>query len=248
MYETSFEDENGKILLETKDGKDDVVVTVSKQNEEAFKAAVNRAFETNTDVNTVEWSTNWTQHLKSGLLGATYNSLGKEFAQNAYLDYLNTPTTSNWLTSIGAAVLSRWLNPEILAGNLAGGIAALEAMPMAAARGGAKAAKGSTSAARLSSNGAKLNQHLTQLEKYGSGGFKTLQNGRFRYYGKATLNRGDANSFRMVREWNPATGGKRTWFETLNPNGGVIQVRPEFGTGVKTHYLFNGSGGYLGKW
>ncbi len=109
-------------------------------------------------------------------------------------------------------------------------------------------ARASTSFARLSSNGARLNQHLTQLEKYGSGGFKTLQNGRFRYYGKTTLNRGDANSFRMVREWNPATGGKRTWFETLNPNGGVIQVRPEFGTGVKTHYLFNGSGGYLGKW
>ncbi len=63
MYETNFEDENGNLLLHTLDGKDDVV-TVSKQNEEAFKAAVNRAFETNTDVNTVEWSTNWTQHLK----------------------------------------------------------------------------------------------------------------------------------------------------------------------------------------
>ena len=100
----------------------------------------------------------------------------------------------------------------------------------------------------MSTNGVKLSQHLGQLEKYGAGGFKGLANGRFRYYGEATLNRGNANSFRMVREWNPATGGKRTWFETLNPNGGVIQVRPEFGTGVKTHYLFNGTGGYLGKW
>lgn len=34
----------------------------------------------------------------------------------------------------------------------------------------------------------------------------------------------------------------------LGKNGGVIQIRPEFGTGVKTHYLFNGTGGYLGKW
>ncbi|EFK56017.1 RHS repeat-associated core domain-containing protein [Sphingobacterium spiritivorum] len=109
-------------------------------------------------------------------------------------------------------------------------------------------AKEGSSGASLSTNGVKLSQHLEQLEKYRAGEFKELANGRFRYYGQATLNRGDANSFRMVREWDPATGGKRTWFETLNPNGGVIQVRPEFDTGVKTHYLFNGTGGYLGKW
>ncbi len=104
------------------------------------------------------------------------------------------------------------------------------------------------SGTNLSTNGAKLSEHLSQLEKYGTGGYKELANGRYRYYGQAKLNIGDANSFRMVREWNPATGGKRTWFETLNPNGGVIQVRPELGSGIKTHYLFNGSGGYLGKW
>ena len=104
-----------------------------------------------------------------------------------------------------------------------------------------------TSAARLSTNGVRLNQHLYQLEKYGSGGFKTLQSGRIRYYGKTKLNRGNANSFRMVREWDPATGRKRTWFETLNPSGGVIQVRPVLGS-TKTHYLFDGSGKYLGKW
>lgn len=108
-----------------------------------------------------------------------------------------------------------------------------------------KAAKTVSRSASLSTNGVKLSQHPGQLEKYGTGGFKELANGRLRYYGKATLNTGDANSFRMVREWNPATGGKRTWFETLNPDGGVIQVRPEFRTDVKTHYLFNGTGGYL---
>jgi hypothetical protein len=100
----------------------------------------------------------------------------------------------------------------------------------------------------LSKGGLSNAQHLIQLKKYGSGGFKELSSGRIRYYGQTSLNKGNTNSFRMVREWNPATGGKRTWFETLNSNGGVIQVRPEFGTGVKTHYLFDGTGGYLGKW
>jgi len=112
----------------------------------------------------------------------------------------------------------------------------------------AKAVRTGTSAARLSSNGYKLNRHLYQLEKYGSGGFRTLQNGRFRYYGRSTLNRGNQNSFRMVREWNPYNGYTRNWFETLNPNGSVIQVRPEFGTGMKTHYLFDDFGRYLGTW
>ncbi|MCE7060685.1 hypothetical protein [Dyadobacter sp. CY343] len=72
---------------------------------------------------------------------------------------------------------------------------------------GKEAAKTVNNSASLPTNGAKLSQHLGQLDKYGAGGFKELANGRFRYYGRATLNRGDANSFRMVREWNPTSGG-----------------------------------------
>jgi RHS repeat-associated protein len=100
----------------------------------------------------------------------------------------------------------------------------------------------------LAGSGLGLSQHLRQLEKYGTGGYKELANGRFRYYGQSSLNKGNPNSFRMVREWNPVTNGKRTWFETLNPSGNIIQVRPEFGTGIKIHYLFDDTGGYLGKW
>ncbi|MBS2534268.1 hypothetical protein KGQ20_15970 [Catenulispora sp. NF23] len=31
---------------------------------------------------------------------------------------------------------------------------------------------------------------------------------------------------RLVREWDPATGAKRTWHETLDGAGRVRQVRP----------------------
>lgn len=102
--------------------------------------------------------------------------------------------------------------------------------------------------AKLSTNGVKLNEHLRQLEKYGNGGFKNLQNGKIRYYSSSKQNSGDLNLFRSAREWNPSTGNSRTWMETLNPAGKVIQVRPEFNNGNKTHYLFNELGKYIGKW
>lgn len=180
------------------------------------------------------------------------------FGPNPYRPWGGPQTAKEWeqvgdiigsteipgLAQLGDAIS---FGSNIYQGNVAGSLLSLAAF----VPGGSQtklAAKTISSGASLSTNGVKLSQHLGQLEKYGAGGFKELANGRFRYYGQATLNRGDANSFRMVREWNPATGGKRTWFETINQNGGVIQIRPEFGTGVKTHYLFNGTGGYLGKW
>ena len=41
---------------------------------------------------------------------------------------------------------------------------------------------------------------------------------------------------------------ERTWFETLNSQKQIIQVRPEFGNGVKIHYRFDNNGNYIGKW
>jgi RHS repeat-associated protein len=102
-------------------------------------------------------------------------------------------------------------------------------------------------AAKLSSNAAKLNKHYKLAEKYGKGGYKHLQNGRTRYYNKARKNSGDGNSWRTVKEWNPANGKTRTWHETLNPKGRVIQTRPELGSKYR-HYKFDDLGNYLGWW
>ncbi|MDE2511638.1 MAG: citrate synthase [Elusimicrobia bacterium] len=51
---------------------------------------------------------------------------------------------------------------------------------------------------------------------------------------------------RRVREWNPATGATRTWFETVDGSGGVRIVRPETG-GAKVHYFFDQAGEYVGS-
>lgn len=96
-------------------------------------------------------------------------------------------------------------------------------------------------------HGARLSEHLTQLEKYGSQGFKELESGSIRYYGdlKAASTPGEMSGARLVREWNPETGAKRTWYETLDHSGTVRSVRPETG-GPKVHYIFDANGNYTG--
>lgn len=101
----------------------------------------------------------------------------------------------------------------------------------------------------LSTSGLKLSRHLEQLEKYGTAGFKELESGRFRYYGTVTpaTKPGEMIGRRVVREWNPASSGTRTWMETLDVNGRVRIVRPETG-GRKFHHMFDQIGNYSRKW
>lgn len=110
------------------------------------------------------------------------------------------------------------------------------------------AAKTATGA-ESSVNGARLGTHLRQLEKYGQGGFRELESGRFRYYGdlSSAAKQGEMAGRRLVREWDPASGATRTWHETLDHSGNVRIVRPETG-GSKTHYYFDEFGGYGGAW
>lgn len=53
-------------------------------------------------------------YLSSGwLFGSIYNSLGKESAKETYIDWINAPTFSNWLSYVASTVWSRWATPEI---------------------------------------------------------------------------------------------------------------------------------------
>ena len=98
-------------------------------------------------------------------------------------------------------------------------------------------------------SGARLNTHLRQLEKYGQGGFRELESGRFRYYGNLSpaAKEGDMVGRRLVREWDPVSGATRTWHETIDRSGNIRIVRPETG-GPKTHYYFDEFGNYGGSW
>lgn len=96
----------------------------------------------------------------------------------------------------------------------------------------------------------QLREHLRQIQEYGPA--HELPDGRIRYYGdvQASTKPGEMAGRRVVREWNPETGAKRTWHETIDHEGRVRQVRPdEKLTGdKKVHYRFDRDGNYIGKW
>lgn len=99
---------------------------------------------------------------------------------------------------------------------------------------------------------AKLKEYYKQAEKYGTGSIKELENGRFRFYEelKPARTQGEMAGARHVREWDPYTGLKRDWYETLDYNGIIRQVRPDpnITGGVKVHYMFDAEGNYIGNW
>ena len=95
-----------------------------------------------------------------------------------------------------------------------------------------------------------LKTHLSQLEKYGTDGYRQLSNGRIRYYDKliSPRERGEMIGRRRVREWDPQTSLKRTWHQTHDGNGTVRFVRPQTNDGIKIHYEFDVDGNYIGNW
>ncbi len=99
---------------------------------------------------------------------------------------------------------------------------------------------------------ARLKEYYKQAEKYGTGSIKELENGRFRFYEeiKPARTNGEMAGARHIREWNPYSGLKRDWYETIDHNGNIRQVRPDpnITGGVKVHYMFDFEGKYIGKW
>lgn len=57
---------------------------------------------------------------------------------------------------------------------------------------------------------------------------------------------GEMAGRRRVREWNPQTGHKRTWHETLDHEGNIRIVRPQKNGESKIHYLFDSNGNFAG--
>ena len=97
----------------------------------------------------------------------------------------------------------------------------------------------------------KLKEYYIQAEKYGTGSIKELDDGRIRFYEKLkpASKPGEMTGARHVREWDPNTGAKRDWYETLDHYGNIRQVRPDphLTGGIKVINMFGAIGEYIGK-
>ena len=92
-----------------------------------------------------------------------------------------------------------------------------------------------------------------KLEKeYSNGKYvdkKELDNGKIRYYEEVKPADNPAEhrkGTRLVVEYNPETGEKRAWLETVDYDNKVRMVRPEKNDNTKTHYEFDKDGKYIG--
>jgi RHS repeat-associated protein len=105
------------------------------------------------------------------------------------------------------------------------------------------------SGAVSASQGAKLSEYYRQLDKFGGAGVRELQSGKYRFYGELTPARtsGEMVGARLVREWNPMTNMKRTWYETLDHAGRVRSVAPKPVTESLNHRIFDINGKYVGR-
>ncbi|WP_341275582.1 VENN motif pre-toxin domain-containing protein, partial [Dickeya dianthicola] len=103
--------------------------------------------------------------------------------------------------------------------------------------------------AASSLQGAQLTEYYRQAEKYGQDSIKSLEDGRFRFYGNTTpaKTQGEMAGARLVREWDPTTGQTRTWYETLDRSGNVRSVAPKPVTDEKNHHIFDADGNYQGR-
>jgi RHS repeat-associated protein len=113
-----------------------------------------------------------------------------------------------------------------------------------------RAADKAVDAAKSAKQAANLAKHLEYSEKYGKAGAKILENGKIRYYGETikAKTKGEMAGRRYVHEFDATKNNSRGWHEVLDHDGNVRQVRPEFGDGTKTHYQFDKTGEYIGKW
>ena len=104
-----------------------------------------------------------------------------------------------------------------------------------------------TEAAHSAAEAARLKEFYQLAEKYGADGVKQLENGRFRFYDsfKPADKVGEMAGRRFVREWDPRTGAKRGWHETLDLGGRVRIVRPEPRL-PQGHFIFDAEGNYVG--
>jgi hypothetical protein len=95
----------------------------------------------------------------------------------------------------------------------------------------------------------KLTEYYRQAEKYGAGGTNLLENGRYRFYGelKPANTPGPMAGARYVREWDPATGMTRDWYETLDQNGMVRSVAPKPPIYPDNHFIFDANGNFVGR-
>ena len=122
MFETKYEDEAGRLLLETNDGSD-AVVTVTDDKKDAFNWAVAHT----SDFNNPEWNNAWKSNLLgfelSGKQESLLSSMNSDWSRKSAIKYWQTGDISAGVGFAFKEALSQWTNPELVITGLMVGVA-----------------------------------------------------------------------------------------------------------------------------
>ncbi|MDY0078891.1 MAG: RHS repeat-associated core domain-containing protein, partial [Bacteroidales bacterium] len=122
MSTTRYEDEQGKLLLDTDDGSD-AIVTVTDDKREGFDAAVKGTEDTD-DVA-------WNNTMKKSMLGfelsgeqeGLLSQLNSDWSKKNAIAYWQNPSAGNAVAFAFSEALSQWTNPELVVAGLSAGVA-----------------------------------------------------------------------------------------------------------------------------
>lgn len=128
MLETKYEDEEHRLLLETKDGSD-AVVTVTNDKRAGFDAAVKGT--TNTD------DPSWNNSMKKYALGfelsgaqeSALSSLNSDWSRRNAISFWQNPTAGSAAAFAFSEALSQWTNPELVVLGLSAGLSPFKGTP-----------------------------------------------------------------------------------------------------------------------
>ncbi len=130
-----------------------------------------------------------------------------------------------------------------------GRIAVQQAVKVAAQQAAKQAAQQVAKKAFVESSKKIVQKTVPKKVVQASNYSKKLADGRIRQYEKFKVSRtpGKMAGAQRVKEFNPATGKTKSWYQTVDHAGKVRQVRPFDGKGYR-HYKFNTKGKYIGRW
>ena len=122
---TKYKDEDGKLLLDTKDGSDDVIIVPNSMKADFLESVKH------TPSNMYDGAGGWNSAWKAKILGdekfeyLENNQFSSQWARQAAIDYFQNPTASNFGIFSLAESLSQWTRPEMVISGLSIGVAGL---------------------------------------------------------------------------------------------------------------------------
>ena len=132
---TNYVDQNGRTILETNDGRDDVYM-VPPHLMNVFRNHIQYCNSSNaSDYNSIGWNDYWRSQFILVIPGNVLNSFHSTAARKAYIEYYFSGDLSDWTRFLFYEVGGQWCDPELVVMGMSFGLNGLNSITRAASMG-----------------------------------------------------------------------------------------------------------------